>query len=327
MRWIHRRVRHRIVWCLLVTCGMLPWNAARCGDAAATGPFVVVLGVAQDAGIPQAGSHAHPAWQDTALQRHAACLGLVDPVSGRRWLFEATPDLRPQLHALDQIATRSASQPSDTMLDGIFLTHAHIGHYTGLMFLGHESMGARRIPVHAMPRMASYLRHNGPWDQLVRYENITVRELQANRPVDLTTSLRVTPLPVPHRQEYSEVVGYRIDGPRQRVLFLPDIDSWNGLDSLGIAIEDWIASVDVAFLDGTFFDNGEIPGRDMSGFPHPFIAYSMQRFESLPATEKAKIHFIHFNHTNPVARPGSAEGRRVEAAGFHLAREGDRIDL
>jgi pyrroloquinoline quinone biosynthesis protein B len=327
MRWIACTLRQGIVCCLFVAGGGSR-NMAQADEADVSGPFVVVLGVAQDAGIPQAGAHTHPAWQDSALQRRAACLGLIDPVSGRRWLFEATPDLRPQLYALDRVATRvTPTARHDSLIDGIFLTHAHIGHYTGLMFLGHESMGAHDVAVYAMPRMAAFLRSNGPWDQLVRYENIVLHELVARQPLQIAPSLRVIPLPVPHRQEYSEVVGYRIEGPRHRVLFLPDIDSWHELDSLGVAIEDWIADVDVAFLDGTFFDNGEIPGRDMSGFPHPFIAHSMRRFAALPAEEKDKIHFIHFNHTNPVGLPGSEEGQRVEAAGFHLAREGDRFDL
>ena len=301
-------------------------------DPVSSAPFVLVLGVAQDAGIPQAGAHQHPAWQDDALKRLATSLGLVDPNTNQYWLFEATPDLRLQYFALDT-AARQASRPSSAAsstapsLAGILLTHAHIGHYSGLMFLGHESMGADDIVVHAMPRMRRFLENNGPWDQLLRYGNIQLEDIHVEQPIQLNQRLQVTALPVPHRQEYSEVVGYRIQGPQRSVLFLPDIDSWQELDSLGTAIETWIASVDVAYLDGTFYANGEIPGRDMSGFPHPFITHSMHRFSTLPDNEKAKVHFIHFNHTNMAARAASAAEKAIEAAGFHVARQGDRLDL
>ena len=137
-------------------------------------PYVVVLGVAQDAGVPQAGTQGDPAWDDPHMRRFAACLGLVDPASGQRWMFEATPDFKYQLHHLNTV------EPADDRpgLNGIFITHAHIGHYTGLMHLGHEVMGAQNVPVFVMPRMAKFLASNGPWDQLVRYKNLQLHHLE-----------------------------------------------------------------------------------------------------------------------------------------------------
>ena len=283
---------------------------------------LVVLGVSQDGGAPQLGRNDDPAWADPALKRHATSLGVVDRQGGERFLFEATPDIRTQLHRLDQVMPVETSPG----LDGVFLTHAHIGHYTGLMFFGHESMGAQDLPVYALPRMRGFLEANGPWSQLARYDNITLPEMNAGEPVAFS-NLSVTAFEVPHRQEFSEVAGYRIDGEDRAALFIPDIDSWEEWDALGTRIEDMIESVDIAFLDATFFANGEIPGRDMSGFPHPFIAHSMQRFADLPESEKAKVHFIHFNHTNPVRYPDSPERDIVLEAGFNLAGEGERFCL
>jgi len=285
-------------------------------------PYLVVLGISQDGGVPQAGDTGHAGWRDPALRRHVVCLGLVDPFAQERWLFEATPDFPAELHHLDELAP-TAERPG---LAGVFLTHAHVGHYAGLLFLGHESMGARGVPVYAMPRMAAFLRENGPWSQLVRYENIELRELRAGHPVPLDERLSVTPFLVPHRQEFSEVVGFRIDGPRKSVLFLPDIDSWEAWDAAGTRIEDVIASVDAAYLDGTFFADGEIPGRDMSGFPHPFLTHSIERLGALPAGERAKVRFLHLNHTNPALWRTEAR-RRVEAAGFRIAEEGELVPL
>jgi pyrroloquinoline quinone biosynthesis protein B len=283
---------------------------------------LIVLGVGQDGGAPQLGRNDDPAWADPALQMLATSLAVVDRASDERWLFEATPDLREQLHHLDT-AFPVTESPG---LAGVFLTHAHIGHYTGLMFFGHESMGAHGVPVWALPSMEAFLFSNGPWDQLVRYENISLQNMKPAEPA-VFDSLRVTAFEVPHRQEYTEVAGFRIVGPDRSALFLPDIDSWEEFDALGTRIEDLIASVDVAYLDATFFANGEIPGRDMSGFPHPMIAHSMNRFADLSDEEKAKVHFIHFNHTNRVRLPDSDERRTVLEAGFNLAYEDERFCL
>ena len=284
---------------------------------------MVVLGISQDGGTPQAGTREHPGWADNKFRRWVVSLALVDPVSQERWLFEATPDFREQLHRLDQFAPVT-DKPG---IAGIFLTHAHIGHYTGLMFLGHESMGAKKVPVFAMPRMQEFLSSNGPWSQLVKYQNIVIQGLEDRKIIRLNNRLRVTPFLVPHRPEFSEVVGFRVEGPNRSAIFIPDIDSWEEWEDAGTRIEDMIASVDVAYLDGSFFANGEIPGRDMSGFPHPFISHSMQRFSDLPAKEKSKIRFIHLNHTNPAIWPDSDERAQVLANGFRIANEGEIFEL
>ena len=137
----------------------------------------------------------------------------------------------------------------------------------------------------------------------------------------------ITPILVPHRQEYSEVVAFRIAGPSRSVLYVPDIDSWEQWDSDGTRIEDVLRTVDVAYLDGTFFANGEIPGRDMTGFPHPFITKSMERFAKLPSAERAKVRFIHLNHTNAALIPGSDAQHQVEKAGMRIAEQGERFSL
>lgn len=288
-----------------------------------THPSIVVLGIAQDGGAPQAGYPADPGWRDVSRKRLATSLALLDPDSGKRWLFDATPDFPEQLQRLDELAP-AGSRPG---LDGIFLTHAHIGHYVGLMYLGHEVIGATGVPVWAMPRMRQFLTDNGPWQQLVTRKNIALQPLVAGKAVVLSQGLSVTPLLVPHRQEYSEVVGFRISGPDASVLFIPDIDSWDQWDLAGVRIEDEIAKVDVAYLDGTFFANGEIPGRDMSGFPHPFISTSLARFAALPTAERAKIRFIHLNHSNAALWPDTPARRQIIEAGMRVAEEGEQVAL
>jgi len=286
-------------------------------------PFAVVLGVAQDAGYPQIGCKkdcCKDVWGDTSKRRYVSCLAIVDPISSQRWIIDSTPDLKDQLRLLDEIAP-NAKSPG---LDGILLTHGHIGHYTGLMQLGHEAMGAKDVPVYVMPRMKEYLSTNGPWDQLVRFSNIKLREIEAGQPFKLNERISVTPIRVPHREEYTEVVGFRIDGPSQSILFIPDIDKWERWDQ---SIEKLISQVDIAFLDGTFYDGDELPNRNMADIPHPFISESMKRFETLPAKEKAKIRFIHFNHTNPALHENSHAHMAIKSAGFGIATQLSRTPL
>jgi pyrroloquinoline quinone biosynthesis protein B len=229
------------------------------------------------------------------------------------WLFEATPDFREQLHQLKEIC----DIPDGAGVMAIFLTHVHIGHYTGLMELGREVMDSRRIPVYGTRRTCEFLRANGPWSRLVEEKNIRLNEIEADRPIRLNERLRVIPFLVPHRGEFSDTLGYRIEGSNRSALFLPDIDRWEAWDR---DIVQEVRNVDIAFLDGTFFTADELPGRDPSEVPHPSLSESMMRFGRLPEEERARIHFIHLNHTNPVLIEGSAARKRLQAHGFHVAK-------
>ena len=191
------------------------------------------------------------------------------------------------------------------------------------MFFGLESMSASNLPVYAMPRMAEYLSTNGPWSQLVTMNNIALRELQHERPVEFS-NVTVTPILVPHRDEYSETVGYLISGPNKTALFIPDINKWE-IWERDIAEE--IRAVDYALVDASFFDADELPGRNIADIPHPLIVESMELFSELAAIDKAKVWFIHLNHSNPVLNPESAAHQRVTAQGFNVAKEGVRLPL
>ena len=281
-----------------------------------------VLGVAQDAGYPQMNCyrpHCLPGWQDPAQRRFATSLGVVDHQQREKLLLEATPDIREQMYALHQLAP-----DSDHRLAGVFLTHGHMGHYTGLMHFGREAAGTQGVPVYVMPRFKDYLSHNGPWSQLVALNNISLMDLKAGEEVSVTANIKVRPLQVPHRDEFTETVGFVISGPNKKVLFIPDIDKWH-LWERDIRTE--INAVDHALLDATFFANGEIPGRDMSEIPHPFVTESLALFADLPAAEKHKIIFIHFNHSNPLIDPASEAADQVRAAGFRVAERGMKLDL
>jgi len=285
---------------------------------------LIVLGTSQDAGTPQIGNSDDPAWRNPELKAYATSIAVVDHKNEKRYLFEATPDMREQLHLLDNIAP-TQDAPSRLGLAGIFLTHAHIGHYAGLIFVGHESAGTNSLPVYAMPHMANYLKSNGPWSQLVDFENIHIAPLQNRRSVPLTSEITVTPYQVPHRDEYSETVGYIIKTTSKSALFLPDIDDWDRwLVEHDINIDEMIKNVDYAFIDATFYDDHELPGRDMSAIPHPRVSDSVVRFTQNIPEHKSKVHFIHVNQTNPIRYRDSPLSLEVVNNGFNIARRGDR---
>ncbi|GAB1444947.1 hypothetical protein MASR2M41_05960 [Flammeovirgaceae bacterium] len=208
--------------------------------------------------------------------------------------------------------------------DGIFITHAHIGHYTGLMYLGKEAADTRGINVYAMPRMKEFIETNGPWSQLVSHKNIAIKQIDNEQPISLSENLSVTPLLVPHRDEYAETVGYIIKGPNKSALFIPDIGKWEKWEK---NIIEEVKKVDYAFLDATFYSGDEIDTRDISQIPHPFIVESLEKFNGLDSQEKNKIIFIHFNHTNPVINPASDETKNVLSRGYRIARINDIFEL
>jgi len=284
---------------------------------------LLVLGTLQDGGSPHMGCWkpcCASLYETPDPSRKVVSLGVLDNTESKAYLLEATPDLPSQIGLLRKEAPFEASRAPD----GIFLTHAHIGHYTGLMFLGREAMNARGVPVYAFPRMLEFLKGNGPWDQLIRLGNIELSPTYEDTPVRLSAHLEIQPFRVPHRDEYSETAGYRITGPNRAALFIPDIDKW---DRWEVSLQKILEEVDLAFLDATFYDAAEIGYRDMSEIPHPFVVESMSLLEKLPAALRNKVYFIHLNHTNPLLDPKSPESKAVERSGFRIARIGDRFKL
>lgn len=269
-------------------------------------PHAVVLGVAQDGGHPQPGCTRSCCTQTTG--HLTTCVAVID--DGRGWLLDAGPDFRQHLVRLRQ---------HDADLAGLLLTHGHIGHYTGLMYLGREAMNTDHLPVWAAPRLADFLANNGPWDQLVSAGNIDLRTIDPASPIELSGRVMATSFPVPHRGEYSETVGYRVTGPQRSLIYVPDTDSWDGWDT---AIEDHMKGCEVALLDATFFAADELLGRDITKVAHPLVVDSLRRFSSLPDQERAKIHFTHLNHNNPLLDTSSAEYIRVARSGMSVASEG-----
>ena len=286
-------------------------------------PFVVILGNIQDAGSPHMGcekSCCKNLFENPDPNRKVISLGIVDPIEKKYWMIEATPDFTEQCNTLKKIAVFEHGN----LPDGIFLTHAHIGHYTGLMYLGRESYNSKDVPIYAMTRMKGFLIQNGPWSQLLKLDNIKINNINNHQKFELSSRVSITPFLVPHRDEFSETVGYEIKGPNKTILFIPDIDKWGKWNQ---NLLDKIKTVDLALVDGTFYDAKEVNYRDISEIPHPFVVETMDLFKSESNKEKSKIKFIHLNHTNPLINSASNERRKIEDKGFSIGEFKDLIQL
>ena len=288
-------------------------------DYAQTGSdsFIQILGIAQDGGYPHAGCRKQccsPAWQNDSLRKYVVSFALVDSSEKKWWLFEATPDIKFQLEYFKNLTNGRYNY----LPDGIFITHAHIGHYTGLMEFGKEAMNTKEIPVYVLTRMKTFLETNGPWSQLVKLKNIMIHQLTEDSVLFLSGKIKVETFGVPHRDEYSETTGFKISTGKKKYLFIPDIDKWQKWNR---NIIDEVKSVDVALLDGTFYTGDELPERKISEVPHPLVSETMELFKNESSNIKSKIFFIHFNHTNPLMWDNNRK-IEFENGNFRIAEQG-----
>ena len=284
-----------------------------------TNPYIFVLGTTQDGGVPHANCQKNcckDAFENLKYSKFVSSIAIVDPINKQQWIVDSSPDFKHQFFKLQK-------KTDINNLDGILLTHAHIGHYLGLAQLGQEVMDVKKIDIYAMPRMLNFLQNNGPWDQLIQNENILAIQLENNAKIKLNNNISITPLLVPHRDDYSETVCFIIESNNKKLIYVPDIDKW----------EDWnwdinqiITEVDYALIDGTFYDENELE-RDMSQIPHPFVVESINRFKSLESKDRKKIFFTHLNHTNPLLKPNSFESIDVVKKNFNIASENLILNL
>ena len=236
-------------------------------------PYALVLGSIQDAGLPQVGCYTPRCDAGRALDppRFVASLALVDPDSERFYLVDATPDITRQIDLLDSEAFRRRAGERRPF-DGIFLTHAHIGHYTGLAVLGNEGLGMQETPVYCTAPMAAFLRSNQPWGFMIEQGRIALNPLSVDAWHRIDDRLSVRLHRVPHRDEFADTVGFEFRGPSRALFYLPDINSWNAWDR---DVADVVTAVDVALLDGSFYSPSELPRLALEDIPHPLIPDSM----------------------------------------------------
>ena len=295
-------------------------------DPAPAAPYVLVLGTAQDGGIPHAActcAHCDAARRSPERRRRVASLAIVVPATGKRFLIDAGPDLREQLDRLPAAPGRRGGVDR-APVDGVLLTHAHAGHYIGLAFFGFEAIHTSKLPVDCTPRMAAMLRASVPWSRLVAREEIELRERAPGTAFELDPGVTVTPFLVPHRDEDSDTVGFRIRGPGRTVVYVPDTDRWA---SWKPSLRETLEGCDVALLDGTFYAPDELPGRDPATIGHPMIPVTMDLLEDDVRGGRIRVLFTHLNHSNRALDADGAALREIRRRGFDVASDGQKIPL
>ena len=282
--------------------------------------YIYILGNTQDAGLPHIGCQ-HPFCEDSFNvyeEHYTTSIAVVNSDIKKYILFEATPDITFQLNNLKQNIFYEFLLP-----ESIYITHAHIGHYTGLMYFGREALGAKDLMVRVLPRMSSFLQNNGPWSQLVDINNIKIKEINFGSSTRELANIDITPVQVPHRDEYSETAGYIIKGKNKKALFIPDIDKWEKWDR---DLSQLAKEFDFLLIDATFYDSKEI-NRDISEIPHPLVTETMNLLSGLNKENRNKVYFIHMNHTNMMLDPNSDLSKLVNSKGFNIARLGQKLYL
>ncbi|WP_252504318.1 MBL fold metallo-hydrolase [Sporosarcina sp. Marseille-Q4943] len=276
-----------------------------------------VLGTAQDAGLPHPNcfcKNCTEAIENPSFRRTAASLAIVLPEEKAWHLIDATPDMKEQM-ARVQMKHNLQGQ----LMSSIFLTHAHLGHYPGLLFLGREAIGAKKIPVLAGVKMKNLLEEQAPWSQLTKLHNIDLQEMHDGQAIEVSPDVTVTPVDVPHRNEFSETFAFWITGTKKKVLYIPDIDRWEQWDK---DIYEACKEADICLLDGTFHSPEDLAkiGRDYREIPHPLMTETMERLQDL--VDQTEIYFIHLNHSNPALDRDRTVRKELEMKGFHIAEEG-----
>ncbi len=283
---------------------------------------LVILGSAQDGGVPHAGClcyNCQAARADWTQRRLPASAGIV--AGDRVALIDATSAFEEQYHALWKRSMGSESFDGERYgaPEIVILTHAHTGHYAGIWQLDRSVLAARGTRVLSPPRMHAFLSAQEPWAGMVRDGFIVLEPLTLDATVEIFPGVSTRAIEVPHRAEWdTDTVALIVSGQSSSAIYLPDIDSW---DEWELRIEDVISSVDAAFIDGSFW-----AAPTSRNVPHPPVVESLERLQPL-VDDGRRVSFIHLNHSNPLCDATTLEYSSVVGRGFEVGREGDTISL
>lgn len=291
-------------------------------DQHESGVTAVVLGTMQDGGLPHIGCECprcQAALAKPALARYAASLAVIDRRRENTavWIIDVTPDIKWQLAMLAaELGPHAQRDGRLRQPDGLFLTHAHLGHIGGLPQLGPEAMAVHDLPLYATPGLVALLQETTLWRPAI--SRFSLRPIVPGSTMELAPVLSLTALAVPHRDEWDVgTVAYRIKGPQRTLLYLPDIDSWE----LWPEAQTNVKTADMALLDASFYSVDELGGRQPVA--HPLVPDTLERFKDVPG----QLILTHINHSNPILDENSDQHKAVTQAGALIARRGLVMNL
>jgi len=270
---------------------------------------ILILGSGQDAGIPQIGCYCENCNNARSKKEYihlSPSICFYDNEKEFCFLIDASPDIKYQVDLLKTMKI-SHTRKGNLPFDGIFLTHAHFGHCSGLWLLGQECTDEKNVPIYCSPIMKKFLQNNHPFNHLLDRNNIILREMEIGKELHFKNlNFFIKPIEVPHRNEYTDTVGFIIESKR-KLLYFSDLDFWTE------ELTKHVNSVDIALLDGTFYTKDEISR--YKDIPHPPIIETIDLFKD----SETEIYFTHFNHSNPIVRPKGEEWNYVIKKGFKIA--------
>ena len=285
---------------------------------------LVVVGIAQDGGVPQAGCSCERCVsalnEPTNILYPVSCV--IRGLDGSVHLVEATRSLSLQLG----IASASLGMGDSLIPDSVTLTHAHLGHIDGIGQFGKEAMGQSGVPLFASSSVIRVLDERRLSSPFRANETLPGASFSPTEGCGFELEF----VRVPHRDEHSDTHAIKVIGPNHSLLFLPDHDNWGQtLEMAGAgSIREWLSSMGVGFamIDGTFWSDGELGGRDMAQVPHPTISESLELLGEKRDGDP-DIIFIHLNHTNPALDESSNQAKYLSSLGWSIGKQGTTILL
>ena len=276
-----------------------------------------MLGIAQDGGHPQPGC-LRPCCANLTEQHYPVSLGIRSD-EGTNILIEATRHLGDQFTLWGQ-----------TNVDHLLLTHAHFGHVDGLGLFGRETLSAQGINLHVSEEMYHLVDQTPQWNLMVQQGVFEIQTFAVGTSLYNKDEVIIEPVRIPHRDELSDMHAFIIRGPNKSLLFLPDHDSWD--ETLAVhncsTLRQWLSAmrIDVALIDGTFWSEDELGGRDQSKVPHPPVVQTLKMLGQKQQGDP-EIFFTHLNHTNPLYDQESEQMKQVTQLGWGVVHQGQHFTL
>lgn len=307
---------------------------------------ILVLGAAAGGGFPQWNSNdaiARRARSGDPGARPRTQSSIAVSADGKNWvLFNASPDLRQQIHDRHQLHPAADAPLRASPIAAVVLTNADVDHVAGLLNLRESQTFA----LYGHARVLDVLARNSIF-------NVLNPDFVARRPMPVDTVLALS-------DGQEKPLGIRVRAftvPGKVALWLedktaPDFGTAEG-DTLGLEIMDEagrsffyipacaqmtpdlaarLQGAALVFFDGTLWRDDEMiragvgtkTGRRMG---HMSCDGGNGSIAALADLNIGRKIFIHINNTNPLFVAHSPERTKAEAAGWQIADDGMEIAL
>lgn len=299
--------------------------------------IVRVLGSAAGGGVPQwncACPNCSAARHGVQPRRLQSSVAIGD---GERWmLLNCSPDIAAQIEAFPPLQPRAKRA---TPIAGMLITDANVDHLGGLAVLrqsgGHRfivrSTQAVREIATAQPAFAPFAQAPHAWVDVPIHE--PCKPLWADDLIGSAFDVRAIPVPgltpgyAGRSTAFGAVAAFEIRdcAGGKTLLFAP---VFAAIDD---ALQDAIQRADVAFLDGSFYSDDELPRAELMDktahhLGHQPVGGSRGTLARLDGAA-GKTIFTHVNNSNPMLDPHSRAACTVRDAGARVAYDGMELTL